>query len=259
MLNTEEVVGLPSKLKLPGTPSDRLPAVIATGKTDVRRIFVSMAAREPQGRDADYLQWHALDHRAEQYRIAGMRHSLRLLLTPECRAARAFCDARYDAVAHIMTYFFAGGAAFDQFSALSVALGGERRPFTLPSIETGYWRVAGMAASPQAIAGADVIPWRPARGVYLIAEEGSASPAALAQIDGVAGVWWHQGGVPPVPGFRDNTGLQLTYCFLDSDPLQVAQRFREPLERRWKTAGVKPLLAAPFRIPLAFEWDRYLP
>jgi hypothetical protein len=258
-LKTEKVVGLPSKMKLPGVPSDQLPAVLATGKTDVRRIFVSMAGREPRGRDAQYLQWHALDHRSEQYRIAGMRHSLRLLLTPECRAARAFCDARYDAVAHVMTYFFAGGAAFDQFSALSDALGGERRPYRLPSIETGYLHVAGMVASPQAIVGADVIPWRPALGVYLIAEEGSASPDALAQIDGVAGLWWHQGGVPPVPGFRDNTGLQLTYCFLDSDPLQVALQFREPLERRWRAQGVRPLLAAPFQIPVAFEWNRYLP
>lgn len=246
-------------MKLPGTPSDLLPAVIACGKTDVRRIFVSMAAREPQGRDAQYLQWHALDHRTEQYRIAGMRHSLRLVLTPECRAARAYCDARHEGVAHVMTYFFAEDAAFEQFSALSVALGDERRPYTLPSIEAGYLRVTGMAASPQAVAGADVVPWRPALGVYLIAEEGTSSSEALATIEGVAGVWWHQGGVPPLPGFRDNSGLQLTYCFLDADPLQVAPRFREVLQQRWARQGVKPLLAAPFRIPIAFEWDRYLP
>jgi hypothetical protein len=250
---------LPPSINLPGTPSDQLPAVLATGTTDVRRIFVSMAAREPQGRDADYLQWHALDHRTEQYRIAGMRHSLRLVLTPECRAARAYCDVRYEAVAHVMTYFFAADAALDQFSALSVALGGARRPYTLPSIESGYLRVAGMAASPQAIAGADVMPWRPALGVYLIAEEGRASPEALVQIDGVAGVWWHQGGEPPLRGFADNTGLQLTYCFLDADPLQVAPQLREALQERWKMQGVKPLLAAPFRIPIAFEWGRYLP
>jgi hypothetical protein len=246
-------------MQLPGVPSDQLPAVIATGTTDVRRIFVSMAAREPTGRDADYLEWHSLDHRVEQYRVAGVRHSLRLVLTPACRNARAFCDARYDAVAHVMTYFFTEDAAFDQFNALSVALAGERRPFTLPSIENGYLRVAGMVAAPRAVAGADVIPWRPARGVYLLIEQGAAASASFAEIEGVAGVWWHQGGVPPLPGFRDNSGLQITYCFLDADPLQVAERFREALQKRWATQNVIPLMAAPFQVPVAFEWDRHLP
>ena len=97
--------------ELTGTASDELPAVLATGATDVRVIFVSMSAREPDGRDADYLEWHSLDHRPEQYRVAGIRHSIRLVSTRACRAARAFGDPRYDAVDHVMTYFFADGAA----------------------------------------------------------------------------------------------------------------------------------------------------
>jgi len=246
-------------MKLPGVPSDQLPAVLATGTTDVSRIFVSMAAREPQGRDADYMEWHSLDHRTEQYRVRGIRHSLRLVSTPPCRAARAFADDRHDAVDHVMTYFFAADAAFDQFNALSVALGGERRPFRLPSIDAGYLNLAGKIAAPNAIAGADVIPWRPARGVYLIAEQGATSPVSLLDIAGVAGIWWHEGGVPPLSGFRDNTGLQLTYCFLDADPIKTAPLFLQPLRERWRTGKVVPLLAAPFQIPIPFEWDRYLP
>jgi len=249
-------------MKLPGVPSDQLPAVLATGTTDVRRIFMSLAAREPGGRDAEYLEWHSLDHRTEQYRIAGVRHSLRLVSTPACRAARAFSDSHHAAVDHVMTYFFTDDAAFDQFGALSIALGGERRPFRLPSIDAGYLTLAGMVAAPAAIAGADVIPWRPARGVYLLVElveQGASSPAALANISGVAGIWWHTGGIPPLPGFRDNTGLQLTYCFLDADPLKTAPLFLQPLQERWKTGKVVPLLAAPFLIPVPFEWDRYLP
>lgn len=245
--------------ELPGRPSDQLPAVLATGVTDVRRIFVSMTAREPNGRDAEYLEWHSLDHRTEQFRIAGIRHSLRLVSTPACRAARAFSDPRYDATDHVMTYFFTEDAALDQFGALSLALGGERRPFRLPSVDNGYLRLAGKVAAPKAIVGADVIPWRPARGVYLIVEEGSASPANLVDVEGVAGIWWHHGGPPPRPGFRDNTGLQLTYCFLDHDPVETAQRMREPLKQRWSTAHVVPLLAAPFQVLVPFEWARHLP
>jgi hypothetical protein len=47
-------------IDLPGTPSDELPDVLATGATDVRLVFVSMTAREPDGRDAEYLEWHSL-------------------------------------------------------------------------------------------------------------------------------------------------------------------------------------------------------
>ncbi len=244
---------------LPGTPSDRLPAVLATGATDVACIFVSMAEREPNGRDADYLEWHSLDHRPEQYRVAGIRHSLRLVSTPACRAARACSSEQYDAVDHVMTYFFSADAAFDQFNALSAALGGERRPFRLPTVEAGYLRLAGKIAAPAAIAGADVMPWRPARGVYLLVEQGAKSPAELVDLPGVAGIWWHAGGVPPVAGFRDNTGLQISYCFLDDDPLQVAARIAERLQRRWSDGDVVPLLAAPFHQLVPFEWDRYLP
>lgn len=246
-------------MKLPGIPSDQLPAVLATGVTDVRRVFVSMAAREPDARDAEYLEWHSLDHRAEQYRIAGVRHSLRLVSTPACRAARAFSASPYDAVDHVMTYFFTEDAALDQFGALSTALGGERRPFRLPSIDCGYFNLSGKVAAPGAIAGADVIPWRPAKGIYLLVEQGGLSPETLIDIDGVAGIWWHTGGVPPLTGFRDNSGLQLSYLFLDEDPTDIAERLREPLLRRWANENISPLLAAPFQIPIPFEWDRYLP
>jgi hypothetical protein len=241
------------------TASDELPQVLATGVTDVDMIFTSMSARDPSGRDADYLEWHSLDHRPEQYRIAGLRHSLRLVSTSACRAARAFSDARHNAVDHVMTYFFAANAALDQFRALSEALVGDRRPFRLPSVHANYFRLAGKVAARRALAGADVIPWRPALGVYLLVEQGLGSPAALVEMDGVAGIWWHQGGKAPAPGFGDASGVQLSYCFLDQDPVRTAERLRRPLEQRWKNGGIVPLLAAPFYALVPFEWTRYLP
>lgn len=264
-------------MDLPGKPSDELPAVLAAGAPDVRFVFVSMSAREPSGRDADYLEWHSLDHRVEQYRIAGLRHSLRLVSTAACRAARAAGNPSYDAVDHVMTYFFAEGAALHQFNALSVALTGDRRPFRLPSVHSGYYRLAGKIASRKAVAGADVMPWRPARGVYVILERGTESPARLPEVPGVAGIWWHAGGpppsggpsppggpspaagTPPAGGFSNNTGLQLNYCFLDDDPVETAKRLRSPLEQRWATGSVVPLLAAPFYTVVPFEWQRYVP
>src|SRR5579875_2809011 len=40
---------------LAGTPSDQLPAVLAAGTTDAAFAFISLSAREPGGRDAEYL------------------------------------------------------------------------------------------------------------------------------------------------------------------------------------------------------------
>jgi hypothetical protein len=246
-------------IKLSGTASDQLPDVLATGASDVSRIFVSMSEREPAGHDAEYLEWHSLDHRPEQHRLAGLRQSLRLVSTPACRAARAISGTRFDAVDHMMTYFFSENAAFDQFGVLSAALGGERRPFRLPTVEAGYLKLKGKIANASAIAGADVMPWRPSRGVYLLVENTAESPAALATIPGVAGIWWHEGGAPPLAGFRDNSGLLVSYCFLDGDPVETAQRLREPLKRRWAASNIQPLLAASFQTLVPFDWERYLP
>lgn len=81
-------------MELPGTPSDEIDGVLATGDGGITTLFVSMATRHPEGRDAEYLRWHSLDHRPEQHRLAAVRASLRLVSTPECRAARASSTLR---------------------------------------------------------------------------------------------------------------------------------------------------------------------
>jgi hypothetical protein len=63
---------------LAGTPSDDAAAIVATGHADVTTLFVSMSARHPEGRDADYLAWHSLDHRPEQHRLPALRASFRM-------------------------------------------------------------------------------------------------------------------------------------------------------------------------------------
>ncbi len=246
--------------RLGGTPSDQLPEVLAAGSTDVTTIFVSMSAREPQGRDEEYLVWHSLDHRPEQYRIAGLRHSLRLVSTRDCRVHRAVSEPRYDPVDHVMTYFFADRDALETFAALSEALPAERRGVTLPSVEYGIFELVGKRATPRAVVGSDVLPWRPALGVYLLVEEGAAVPGGSVDVEGVAGAWWHRGLLTSTPFTIDRRGLQITFLFLDDDPVAVAERIREPLLRRWEsTSDLVPLLAAPFHVVIPFEWERYLP
>ena len=237
-----------------------MPDVLATGSTDVGLAFISLSARERDGRDAEYLEWHHLDHRPEQHRLAGLRQSLRLVSTPACRAARAASVDAFDAVDHVMTYLFDDAAALPGFYALGAALDvGGRMPFRLPTVQFMIANLAGTLAAPAAVAGADVVPWRPARGVYLVIEEGKAPVDALVDVPGVAGVWWYDGALAPSPPATDALGRQVTYCYLDDDPVATAERLDEVMRRRWASGDVTGLLAAPFYVPVPFEWTRYLP
>ena len=246
---------------LPGTPTDDADGVLATGGSVIDLVYVSMSARHPEGRDVDYLCWHFFDHRPEQYRLETVRASLRLVSTPECRAARAANDARFDATDHVMNYFFSDPSGLKPFHDLGRELGKVGRvPELLPSVERGVYTFAGRVAAPEAKVGADVLPWWPSTGVYLLVEEGTASAASLVDVDGVAGAWWAPtaSGVPPEYTVA-KPGDQLTYLFLDDDPVAVAARLQPVLERRWADAGVTGLFAAPFFVAHADDLSRHLP
>ena len=247
-------------VQLPGTPTDLLPEVLHTGSSDVQLAFISLSGREPNGRDAEYIAWHSLDHRPEQYRLAGLRSSLRLVSTPTCRSARAANLAPYDGVDHVMTYLFSDESSIPGFDALGLALfEGGRMPLRLPTVDFCTAALAGKRAATAAVVGADVIPWRPALGAYLLIERGEASPESLVEIPGVAGSWWFSGGSSASTYISDAQGLQFSYLYLDDDPVEVAGRLVAPLRERWSSSEVTGLLAAPFYCPVPFEWTRFLP
>jgi hypothetical protein len=246
---------------LVGTPSDDAPAIVATGGADVTTLFVSMSARHPQGRDADYLAWHSLDHRPEQHRLAALRASFRLVSTPACRSARAVRHDRFDATDHLMTYLFKDLGGLTGFGELSTALAQAGRvPYLLPVVERSVYRLNGRLAASRIKAGADVLPWWPAKGVYVLIERGEQSPAALIDTAGVGGIWW--GGALPM-GSRyataPNDGLQISYCFLDDNPADTGVRLRPVLEARWARGNIEPLFAAPFHSLVPHEWERFVP
>lgn len=246
---------------LVGTASDDCPQILATGRSDVTTVYVSLSKRHPEGLDASYLEWHSLDHRPEQHRMAQLRASFRTVSTPECRSARAASDERYQDADHLQTYFFTDVSAMQSFNDLNIALrDAGRSPYLLPLVERGVYRVDGMAAAPRIRIGADVLLWWPARGTYLIIERGGRSVADLLDVPGVGGALWGA-AMPLEPPFatRDNSGLHVSYLFLDDDPVKVAERLRPRLEQRSSITGSAPLLAAPFHNLVAYEWDRYLP
>jgi len=243
-----------------GTPSDECPAILATGRTDAQLIFLSLSQREARGRDIEYLTWHTMDHRPEQYRIAGLRHSVRVVSTPECRAARAASEPEFDSVDHVVAYLFTGPQSIPAFHELFVALcdNGRFEP-KLPPVGFVVGECAGRKAAPRVVAGADVVPWRPTTGVYLIIEEGNAPADVFCDVPGVAGVWWFDGIDSPAPFQGSSRDRQITVCFLDDDPLATARELAPRLARRWASGETKGLLAAPFHTLVPFEWSRYLP
>ena len=175
---------------LPGTPSDEVDEVLATGRGEITTLFVSMARRHPEGTDAEYLRWHTLDHRPEQHRLAAVRASLRLVSTPACRAARASSDERFDAIDHVMTYFFT-----DQ-GGLTASMNSPRRwaartgsclccpRYSVVSMRCrARLRRRGSKSAPTCCPGG-----RPWAYTYCWSRARHA-PADLADVDGVAGVW----------------------------------------------------------------------
>jgi hypothetical protein len=247
-------------LNLPGTPSDDVDGVLAAGRGDIGTLFVSMARRHPEGCDAEYLRWHTLDHRPEQHRLAGVRASLRLVSTPECRAARAHSDAPFDDIDHVMTYFFTDQSGLTAFLELSSALGrADRKLPLLPPVQRGVYAVENKVAAPRVKIGADVLPWWPAHGVYLLLESGTAPPVGLTDVDGVGGVWSVASQDVDERLASARAGQLLTYCFLDDDPVATAGRLRPVLDARWRRGEAEPLLAGPFHPIVPYQWDRYVP
>ena len=247
-----------SSAGLTGTPSDQAPAILATGDSGVNSLFLSMSERHPEGADADYLRWHSLDHRPEQMRLKSIRQSLRIVSTPACRNARAASDPNFDAVDHVMTYFFADIEGLKGFGALSDALrDAGRSPFILPPVQRGVYDVATRVAAPRIKTGADVMPWMPVQGVSILIEDRPSDPAGLIDMPGIAGVWTANS---VATGFSSaESGQSLSYCFLDCDPVETAEGLKPALEKRWQDGGVSPLFAAPFYCIGPYEWERHLP
>ena len=47
-------------------------------------------------------------------------------------------------------------------------------PVSLPRVEVGGWVLVSKVASPRVMAGADVVPWRAQRGIYVVIEHVTA-------------------------------------------------------------------------------------
>ncbi|WP_426573720.1 hypothetical protein [Aquihabitans sp. McL0605] len=259
--------GSPPGASSAGRPSDGVDAIGACGAGDVVAAVLSLSEASSTGDDAGYLDWHLHDHLPEQHRLAGLRHGARFASTPECRAARLAEGGELDAVDHVVTYLFAPpvDVALDAFFALGAALrGAGRMPVSLPSVQVGAWWVDAAVASPAALVGAAVVPWRPATGILLVVEQVAADApapglAALVDVPGVAGAWSLRGSGSCRAPLADTSGYEITLAYLDAPPPEVAERAAPVLRARWAQGSRTPVLAAPFHTVDPAAIGRFLP
>ena len=91
-------------------------------------------------------------------------------------------------------------------------------------------------------------------------EQGAEPARDLVDVSGVGGAWWGLAELLDPPfSTRDNSGLHISYLFLDDEPPAVARRLQTSLRRRWSTSAVEPLPALPFHSLVAYDWGRYCP
>jgi hypothetical protein len=232
---------------------------------------ISLSGSSETGEDSEYLEWHQLDHMPQQWEIPGLVFGQRWVSTPECRAARAVQTDRFAPVNHVMHYLWGEPLApsIDDFFTLGAHLAKIGRfPYRLPAVMLGGFDLVATHADSTPPVTANVLPFRPNDGMYLVLEasdrgEGptawaSDDAAALLAVDGVAGFWHFNPGSLRTDRF-DTDGFSATVCYLDGDPVATAGRLDPVMADRWKHEAITPAFAAPFSAlrPWAWGWEQH--
>jgi hypothetical protein len=221
--------------------------------------------------DDDYLRWHLLDHMPEQYQLPGIVYGLRWIAEGEYLESRLAADGPLGQVGNAVHYLVGDPVedTFDDFIALGRALRENGRfPVTRASLQVAGLRLLQWHSSPQALISAEVVPFRPHRGVLLIVEEAVQGrpgewlqwlhaehyPALLAT-PGTAGAWtfgstseWNRAN----RGWRTEPQY-ITVVYLDGDPLAMTAALAPLVEERWRSGAVRPVFAGPLRSMIRFE------
>ena len=228
---------------------------------------------DPDGdpEDRAYLAWHQLDHMPEQYQLPGLIHGQRWVSNDACRAARAGASGVFEDVHHVVLYLM--GDPVEQTLDDFFDLGGRlaelgRFPRHILRRFLGALQLLEIKASPRVLVSAEVVPFRPNRGIYLIVEQ----PTDRERLDsylrwrraehlprvvttpGVAGAWAFGTSSRFRRGRYTEGDYRITVCYLDGDPSETGDALQPLMDEAWQDALVTPLLAAPFASLVPWVW-----
>jgi hypothetical protein len=236
----------------------------------VKAAFFSLTPPGPPDDDGSYLRWHLLDHMPEQYQLPGIQLALRYVADGEYLRSRVAANGHLSDVGNVVNYLVGDPVEqthedFMQLGPRLAELGRypDRRPYLqlrMPALMRWY-------AAPQVLVSAEVVPFRPHRGVVVIVEEPVGDDTArwlqwlhtdhypaVLDMPGVAGAWMYGDATtwklnPAAQGDPQYT----TVIYLDDDPLATTRLLRPLIEERWSSGAVRPLFAGPLRTMIQWE------
>jgi hypothetical protein len=236
----------------------------------VRAGIFSLTPATPPDDDGSYLRWHLLDHMPEQYQLPGIVHGLRWIADGDYVDHRLAAHGPLGEVGNAVHYLVSDPVeeTFDDFVALGRTLRDNGRfPISRPSLQVAGLRLLQWQSAPHALISAEVVPFRPHRGILLIVEEPTDGrsndwlqwlhaehyPALLAA-PGTAGAWTFGSTTAwQIPRGWRTDHQYITVVYLDDDPLTVTDSLAPLIEERWRSAAVRPVFAGPLRTMISWE------
>jgi hypothetical protein len=236
----------------------------------VRAGIFSLTPATPPDEDGSYLRWHLLDHMPEQYQLPGIVHGLRWIADGDYVDHRLAAHGPLGEVGNAVHYLVSDPVeeTFDDFVALGRMLRDNGRfPISRPSLQVAGLRLLQWQSAPHALISAEVVPFRPHRGILLIVEEPTDGrsndwlqwlhaehyPALLAA-PGTAGAWTFGSTTAwQIPRGWRTDHQYITVVYLDDDPLTVTDSLAPLIEERWRSAAVRPVFAGPLRTMISWE------
>ena len=218
--------------------------------------FFSFVELLDQTQHRVYNEWHQLDHRPENLALPGVAWGDRWALNDACREHAVIGDEQYAGVDYTAMYWFRPPVkesvrAWDELGEASFQWG--RGPL-IPGVTRrllGFFKPVKGYVSPHALVDAEVLPFRPNRGLHLTLSRFAESHSIetheqltwydrvrlpdLMQVDGVAGAWTfsfshHQqhSTLPLGSEATDAPGsLRIRLLYLDQDVIETTARIRE--------------------------------
>jgi hypothetical protein len=238
--------------------------------TRVKAAFFSFTPPAPRDDDGSYLRWHLLDHMPEQYQLPGIQLALRYIADGHYPDARIASSGPLEDVGNLVNYLVGDPVqqTHDDFMQLGQRLAEMGRfPERRPSLQLRMPALLRWYAAPQALISAEVVPFRPHRGVLVVVEEPLGEDVstwlrwlytdhfpAVLQTPGVAGLWMYSSTNtwtlhPKTQGDPQHT----TIIYIDDDPLTVTKTLAPSLEDRWRSGAVRPQFAGPLRTMIDWE------